>query len=156
MKKALMIAYFFPPLGGSGVQRTLKFVKYLPQFGILPVVSTVKSGYNFAYDESLLQEVPKGVNVYRSSSLETLWLREVLDKLASLRSTHESPSEGEIESGKSQVSSELGEKKPEATGQVQEQKSESDQKSLKTRIFEFIDNYLFIPDSKVRWLPFGF
>ena len=38
----LMIAYYFPPMGGAGVQRTLKFVKYLPEFGWQPHVLTVR------------------------------------------------------------------------------------------------------------------
>ncbi|MCS4471994.1 hypothetical protein JQ032_01445 [Clostridium botulinum] len=41
MKKVLIIAYYFPPLGWSGVQRTLKFVKYLKDFGWQPIVVTV-------------------------------------------------------------------------------------------------------------------
>ena len=38
MKKVLVIAFIFPPLGGSGVQRTLNFVKYLPEFAWQPYV----------------------------------------------------------------------------------------------------------------------
>ena len=41
-KKALIIAYYFPPAGGSAVQRILKFVKYLPQYGWQPVVLTAR------------------------------------------------------------------------------------------------------------------
>ena len=40
MKKVLFIAYYFPPIGGGGVQRSVKFVKYLPDLGYLPVVLT--------------------------------------------------------------------------------------------------------------------
>lgn len=166
MKKVLMIAYFFPPLGGSGVQRTLKFVKYLPQFGILPVVSTVKSGHNFAYDASLLEEVPGTVNVYRSSSLETLWLREVLEKVSSLRKgkVEEIPKEvledAKLSEGEGDQKTESDQKAETDEIGTPKHKDESErlpeQKSLKARIFDFIDNYLFIPDSKVRWLPFGF
>ncbi|MGB2226094.1 MAG: glycosyl transferase family 1, partial [Polaribacter sp.] len=36
--KALIITYHWPPGGGSGVQRWLKFVKYLPEFGVEPIV----------------------------------------------------------------------------------------------------------------------
>jgi hypothetical protein len=43
MKKVLMIAHQFPPIGGSGVQRTVKFVKYLRDFGWEPVVLTRKA-----------------------------------------------------------------------------------------------------------------
>lgn len=133
MKKVLMIAYFFPPLGGSGVQRTLKFVKYIPNYGIQPIVSTVKSGHNFAYDESLMKEIPDTVQVYRSSSLETLWLRSFIEKFAHLRR-----SRGISENN------------------AEESPNVDQGKSIKQRLFEFIDNYLFIPDSKMRWLPFGF
>ena len=42
-RRALVIAYFFPPLGGAGVQRTLKFVKYLPEFGWRATVVSTRS-----------------------------------------------------------------------------------------------------------------
>ena len=56
-RRVLVIAYYFPPMGLSGVQRTLKFVKYLPQFGWHPTVLTVIPGGYFAKDESLLGEL---------------------------------------------------------------------------------------------------
>jgi len=138
MKKVLMIAYFFPPLGGSGVQRTLKFVKYLPHYGIQPIVSTVKSGHNFAYDQSLLKEIPHTVQIYRSSSLETLWLRGLIEKLARLKGSR------------------VGAENSEKSVDVEKNVNEDQGKSAKQRIFDFIDRYFFIPDSKMRWLPFGF
>lgn len=56
-RRVLVLAYYFPPMGLSGVQRTAKFVKYLPQFGWHPTVLTVEpTGYP-VLDESLLQEV---------------------------------------------------------------------------------------------------
>ena len=68
--KVLMIAYRFPPQGGGGVQRTLKFVKYLSQFGWQPIVHTVKNPYWPVRDASLLSEVPPAVNVYRTPTVE--------------------------------------------------------------------------------------
>ncbi len=56
-RRVLVIAYYFPPMGLSGVQRTLKFVKYLPKFGWHPTVLTVTPGGYFAQDDSLLDEV---------------------------------------------------------------------------------------------------
>ncbi|MBM2845193.1 MAG: glycosyl transferase group 1 [Bacteroidetes bacterium] len=56
-RKVLVIAYYFPPMGLSGVQRTLKFVKYLPQFGWHPTVLTVDPVGYFAQDDTLLQEL---------------------------------------------------------------------------------------------------
>ncbi|WP_405132543.1 glycosyl transferase [Paenibacillus sp. FSL H8-0175] len=64
-KKVLIIAYIFPPLGGSGVQRTLKFVKYLRDFGWEPVVLTVDEG-DFPFTDSTLEkEIPQEVEVIR-------------------------------------------------------------------------------------------
>ena len=64
-----MVAYYFPPMGLSGVQRVAKFVKYLPEFGWEPEVLTVEPGGYFAYDESLLEEVKKaGVRTHRTKS----------------------------------------------------------------------------------------
>lgn len=56
-RRALVVAYYFPPMGLSGVQRTLKFVKYLPKFGWHPTVLTVTPGGYFAQDESMLEEI---------------------------------------------------------------------------------------------------
>lgn len=70
MKKVLIISYYFPPSGGPGVQRVLKFVKYLPEFGWKPIVLTVKDGDFPARDESLLKEVPAEIDVHRTDIFE--------------------------------------------------------------------------------------
>jgi len=57
-KKILIIAYYWPPSGGSGVQRWLKFVKYLPSLGCKPYVFTPKNPSFAIKDESLLNDVP--------------------------------------------------------------------------------------------------
>jgi len=45
MKNVLLIFYYFPPAGGSGVQRGLKFAKYLPEFGFRPVILCADSRF---------------------------------------------------------------------------------------------------------------
>lgn len=65
MKKVLIIAYYFPPLGWSGVQRTLKFTKYLQSFGWEPVVVTVGKTKFSILDDTLMNEIPKGINILR-------------------------------------------------------------------------------------------
>jgi len=58
MKKVLFLAYYFPPMGGGGVQRIAKFCKYLPQYGYHPAVITANSEYyDHSDDLSLNQEV---------------------------------------------------------------------------------------------------
>ncbi len=66
-KRALVIAVGFPPMGGSGVQRTTKFVKYLPEFGWRAAVVTAdpqRDGLN-DLDPSLSAEIPEGTAVLR-------------------------------------------------------------------------------------------
>lgn len=70
-RNILIIAYYFPPMGLGGVQRTLKFAKYLPKFGWKPLVLTVGPTGYYAFDESLLKEVEEsGIEVIRTSSLD--------------------------------------------------------------------------------------
>ena len=70
-RKVLIIAYYFPPMGLSGVQRTAKFVKYLSKYGWQPTVLTVAPTGYYAADESLLREVEEsGVRIIRTSSLD--------------------------------------------------------------------------------------
>ncbi len=72
MKKVLIITYYWPPSGGAGVQRWLKFAKYLPEFGWQPIILTIDPQYA-SYpqrDESLLSEVDPGCLVYTTQSFE--------------------------------------------------------------------------------------
>lgn len=70
MKTVLVLAVSFPPTGGVGVIRTLKFVKYLPQFGWQPVVVTLPAGTKTIRDDSLAREVPEDVVVHRPPFFE--------------------------------------------------------------------------------------
>lgn len=66
MKRLLVITYYWPPTGGSGVQRWVKFCKYLPQYGWQPVVYTPENPERLAYDESLLKDVPECAEIIRT------------------------------------------------------------------------------------------
>lgn len=66
-KKVLIIANYFPPSGVVGVQRTLKFVKYLPCFNWEPIVLTLRKSYSVATDRELLEDIPDNVTVYRTN-----------------------------------------------------------------------------------------
>jgi hypothetical protein len=69
VRRVLMVAYYFPPLGGAGVQRTLKFVKYLPEFDWQPVVLATKVSDARLRDPSLEKEIPATVSVCRTPAL---------------------------------------------------------------------------------------
>ena len=65
-KKVLIITYYWPPSGGAGVQRWLKFVKYLPKQGWEPVVYTAKNGEYPILDEHLIKEIPNHIEVIKT------------------------------------------------------------------------------------------
>jgi glycosyltransferase involved in cell wall biosynthesis len=69
-RKVLVVAYIFPPVGGAGVQRVLKFVKYLRKHGWEPTVLTVANPSVPVIDESLAGDVPSEVRVVRAKSWE--------------------------------------------------------------------------------------
>ena len=66
MRRVLVISYYWPPTGGSGVQRWVKFCKYLPSEGWQPVVYTPLNPEQLAVDESLLAEIPSEVEVLKT------------------------------------------------------------------------------------------
>ena len=65
MKRVLVITYYWPPTAGSGVQRWLKFSKYLSRFGWECVIYTPENPDRLASDESLLSDVPEGLEVIK-------------------------------------------------------------------------------------------
>ena len=75
MKKVLVIAYHYPPVGGGGVFRTLKFTKYLPQFGFRPYVLTVKNSMYTPKDPTLVKEIPPEARIIATFSFEHRLLR---------------------------------------------------------------------------------
>jgi glycosyltransferase involved in cell wall biosynthesis len=82
MKRVVMLAYAFPPLGGAGVQRTLKFVKYLPEHGWEPTVVTVRWSAYQMRDPSLVRELSPDLRVLRAPELPvTPYLAMALSKL---------------------------------------------------------------------------
>ena len=70
MKRVLIISYYWPPTGGSGVQRWVKFAKYLPSEGWQPVIYTPENPEQLAIDESLAAEIPAEVEVIKTRIVE--------------------------------------------------------------------------------------
>lgn len=126
MKKVLIVTYYFPPSGGPGVQRVLKFVKYLPEFGWQPVVLTVQDGDYPARDESLLSEIPRHAIVYRTKIFEPYRLyRKLTGKPANAPVDVENIPQGGRKS------------------------------SLTETLAEFVRSTLFIPDARIGWYPYA-
>lgn len=70
MKRVLIISYYWPPTGGSGVQRWVKFAKYLPQEGWQPVIYTPENPEQLAVDASLEAEVPAEAEIVKTRIIE--------------------------------------------------------------------------------------
>lgn len=123
MKRALIISYYWPPSGGSGVQRWVKFAKYLPSEGWQPVIYTPQNPELTATDESLAAEIPEDVEIVRRNILEPYGIYRKLTGRGK-----EKPSAGEvnpINSGK---------------------------KSLRKRLALAFRGNFFIPDPRCLWI----
>lgn len=73
-KKVLIITYYWPPCGGIGVLRNLKFVKYLREFGWEPIVYTVKNPSYPFLDVTNEKEIPEGITILKGKIWEPLHL----------------------------------------------------------------------------------
>ncbi len=127
VKKVLIVSYYFPPCGGPGSIRILKFIKYLKSYGWQPVILTVNDADFHAKDENLLYEIPPDVKVFRTKILEPYQLYRQL-------------------TGKKQH-------EPVDVATIPEQKKPG--KSLRDKIAEFIRAVFFIPDARLGWMPFA-
>lgn len=84
MKRVLIITYYWPPTGGSGVQRWLKTSKFLPEFGWEPVVYTPSNPEAITTDPSLLKEVPEDIEVLKTHIIEPYSIYRAFTKFTSL------------------------------------------------------------------------
>ncbi|NOS54698.1 MAG: glycosyltransferase family 4 protein [Cyclobacteriaceae bacterium] len=122
MNKVLIITYYWPPSGGSGVQRWLKFVKYLSQMGWEPIVFTPENPSFTIQDNSLLKDVPQSVEVIKLPIWEPYYLFFKISKIAGKKSVKQSDF---ISTGK---------------------------KSIFQKLSSFIRGNFFIPDARIFWV----
>ena len=79
-KKVVIITYYWPPAGGPGVQRWLKFVKYLPDFGVQPIVYVPENPTYPILDEGLLNEVSDKAIILKNKIFEPYQLAGIFSK----------------------------------------------------------------------------
>ena len=79
-EKILIITYYWPPAGGPGVQRWLKFVKYLPDFGVQPIVYIPENPTYPIVDENLVKEVSDKATILKQKIFEPYQLASFLSK----------------------------------------------------------------------------
>lgn len=124
MRKVLVITYYWPPSGGSGVQRWLKFVKYLREFDWEPIVYTPLDPERMAIDSSLEREIPLGVEVLQKKIIEPYSLYKFF-----MGKTKESIKPGFIANSGNNL-----------------------RVPFKERLSLFIRSNFFIPDPKMLWI----
>lgn len=131
MKRVLVITYYWPPSGGSGVQRWVKFAKYLPQEGWQPVIYTPENPEYTAVDHTLSAEIPHEAEIIRRPILEPYGVyRRLMGKGAStdMKTLTAGAAGGavtEISGGK---------------------------KTFRQRLSLWIRGNLFVPDPRVGWV----
>ncbi len=138
MKKVLVITYYWPPSGGSGVQRWLKFVKYLREFGWEPIVYTPLNPERMAIDHSLVKEIPQGVEVLYTKIIEPYSLYKLFT----------GKKEGAIKPGFIGSSGSGGK----ANNGNNSCAGSFVRAPFKERLSLFIRSNIFIPDPKMLWI----
>jgi glycosyltransferase involved in cell wall biosynthesis len=127
VKTVLVIDYFFPPLAGAAVQRTLGFVRYLARFGWQPIVLTVQAGDWNLHDTSLLEKIPESVDVLRTASIEPLRLaRRIFTRASAEGNRYSSEPRFRVSALKESI-----------------------------RRLQGLERWVFFPDRRVGWVPFA-
>jgi len=75
-RKVLIITYYWPPSGGAGVQRWLKFAKYLPEFNWKPVIFTPENPEAPATDNSLFNDIPANIEILKMIKSTLVFLQK--------------------------------------------------------------------------------
>ncbi len=122
MKKVVILTYYWPPAGGAGVQRWLKFVKYLRQYNWEPVVYTADNAEMPVVDTSLLRDVPENTVVLK----QPIWEPYRLYKWFSGRKKEDKINASFLNENKSP--------------------------GIMEKISVWIRGNLFIPDARVFWI----
>ncbi len=145
-RRVLVVTYFFPPVGGVGVQRTLKYVTYLPRWGWEPVVVAPRDPAFPVRDPSLLATLAPGLEVHRTASLEPGRLPSVAARLLSRRT---GTSAGSLRSAGSTA----------VTGDLTASSARGSVPLRVLRKLSVVWNrvwaVLLFPDGSVAWMPFA-
>jgi len=132
----LLVSYYFPPLGGTGVLRNLSYCKYLPRFGWQTHVLTVRRVTYYSYDETPLSNLTESTKIIRAGSLDPLrlsyllhWLLDTLCRLA--RPGRNASGVGKAPRPRVQESDRI------------------------VSVYRWLRNRVTFPDAQIGWIPFA-
>ncbi|MEM7034740.1 MAG: glycosyltransferase [Chloroflexota bacterium] len=123
----LIIAYFFPPLGGIAVHRAVKFARYLPEFGWRPVILTVRNSPFPLRDEALINQLPPDIQIFRAPTIEPAHGYKLFQSIGPKSK----------KTSMKILSNNGGNHKPKRSFLIR------------------LQNWLFIPDGYIGWAPFA-
>jgi glycosyltransferase involved in cell wall biosynthesis len=126
-----LVSYDFPPIGGGGVQRNVKFLKYLDRLGWDTHVLTVKERDFYVFDHTLLDEIPNAT-IHKSASLDPVSLSYSIKK-ALLRF-----------------------KKKKTTDGDSHQPARVNESAWYVNVYRFIRDWFLLPDGFGLWIPLAF
>lgn len=124
MKKVLIVTYYWPPAGGPGIQRILKFTRYLPDFGWQPIVLTVEHPSSPANDQSLSNKINPQCIVYKTGVIEPFNLYKTFTGKAKSENI---PKDIIVKKGNDPI---------------------------KEKIARWVRANLFVPDARIGWVPY--
>src|SRR5256885_7840267 len=127
---AVIFIYTFPPMGGPGVQRAVKFGKYLPRSGWDVTFVTVKDVLYHIYDHTLASTLSPDTEVVRTGSADPLRVAYLLKKLR----------------GSPAIA--IGAAAP-------KKKTESAAKARVLKIYRALQSWMFVVDPQILWMPFA-
>ncbi len=128
--RLLVVAYYFPPSGGAGVQRVLKWTKHLPAHGVRPTVLTVEAGAYPQLDPTLWADVPAGVAVHRTRSLDPFGAYARLTGRTRAEAVRARTDAMAVDTG-------------------------GGGEAAIERVAEWVRANAFVPDARVGWVPFA-
>ncbi len=144
-RRVAMVTYFFPPLGGGGVQRMLKYITYLPENGWRPVVFTPRNPVYEIRDPGLVSAVPENLEVRRSFIFEPSRIYRWLVKLTGYRGRMRSlPRSGGVP-GRDQ----------DQTASTRSVASSQEDARPRLGLWANIARLAFFPDEQLSWVPFA-
>lgn len=126
-KKFLMVSYDFPPIGGGGVQRNVKFLKYLSRIGWETHVLTVKERDFYVYDYTLLEEI-KDTVIHKSDSLDPVSLSYKLKKIFKRKNNKS----------------------------VDKEEQTINEGAWYVSLYRFVRNWFMLPDGYGGWIPMAY
>lgn len=135
MKNILIIAYYYPPKGGAGVQRTAKFANYLSKFGYKVHVLTVKENTAGLVDLSIYKEINNSITIYRTDIKETNLLNSIMNLMKRTTKNKNSSEKEQTNDYKLNLKSKI--------------------KDIFKTFFLNLYSLAFIPDDKKGWIQFA-